>query len=1132
MDRPTDAGARPTAQVIVWAGVALALGLALMATALLVRPMRLAPLGERLAAVQQLRDDLALGALHRAWGAPGDAVWNAPQGEALMHGALQRLEQLLARSDAPATPTRPGAEAPTPGPSTAAGTVAGDASGAAGHALQGRLHAALDAAAALERDLAAQHRTVDSRLTLVLQTGTVLTLLGGGALVALMRRGAPGRRPTPATPPAGDARYRLLTESLPLIVWSCDAEGRCDYVNSRWADLTGEPESAARGEGWLARIHPDDRHHFEALWAHSRAEGRDLRAEIRLRDRLGKHRWFDTRATASRDAEGRVQRWLGTQLDITPLRQMRDEAASASAMVSATLESTDNGILACDARGRIMIWNRRLLATPGVPEAVLHEGREDRVIEQLAARCADPTPLHALVDATRSAPHSPQIALLSLDDERWVELSCEPLRRGDAVLGRVYGFRDVTARQHELRDSAQRAADLDVLVEARTRALQQAVADRSASERFTRDITDNLPVMVGYWTDELRLGFANRAYQTWFGRDGADLVGRPVDAVLAPAALHEVLPAMQAALAGQAQQIERVRTLPDGRTMHVWVQYLPDLRDGRIQGFFVLATDITEFKQIQHQLHELNRELAGARDAAEAANLAKSEFLANMSHEIRTPMNVVLGLARALQREPLAARQQERIGKIVEAARHLLVIVNDVLDLSKIDAGHLVLEHTDFGLAELLDQVRSLVADDAAAKGLALRVDTGGLPRWLRGDPTRLRQALLNYAGNAVKFTERGHVDLRAELAGRDGDALLVRFEVRDTGVGVAPEELSRLFSAFEQADASTTRRYGGTGLGLTIARRLAVTMGGQAGADSRPGVGSCFWFTARLELGHEPAPADDSGPEADDRAEWTLRTRHAGERVLLVEDHPVNLEIAVELLREVGLEVDTATDGAQAVALVARVGTVPESASGGSAPPRRYGLVLMDLQMPGMDGLTAVREIRALPQGRELPVLAMTANVFADVREACVRAGMNDFVGKPVEPRLLYAALARWLPRPHPADLAAPMAGPGAAAAPARAAPPQGDRLRRLRAAFAQHHRADIDELRSGGGRQPLVERLHALRGAAATIGADELAEAAGAMEQALRSGASVEDLADDRQRLADRLESLVKGLAKVPVG
>jgi CheY-like chemotaxis protein len=364
-----------------------------------------------------------------------------------------------------------------------------------------------------------------------------------------------------------------------------------------------------------------------------------------------------------------------------------------------------------------------------------------------------------------------------------------------------------------------------------------------------------------------------------------------------------------------------------------------------------------------------------------------------MSHEIRTPLNGILGMAHLVRRGGLTAEQQKYMDTLQASSEHLLYIINSILELSKIEAGKFAFEENEVSIDGMLGNIISMLQDKAQAKHLQISTEVGSLPPHLCGDPTRLQQALLNYAGNAIKFTEQGHIALRVKCIEENNESALLRFEVEDTGIGISRDIMPKLFSAFEQADSSTTRKYGGTGLGLSITRKLAQLMGGDAGVESTPGVGSIFWFTARLKLNQ--VDVRSGKPMASTSTEIMLNGHYQGRRILLVEDEPVNREVARVILDVVGMTVDDAEDGAEAVKLVGK---------------NAYDVILMDMQMPNMDGLEATRQIRKLPNGAQVPILAVTANAFVEDRVRCLEAGMDDFLAKPVDPEKLYSTLLKFL--------------------------------------------------------------------------------------------------------------------------
>ncbi|WP_085315395.1 response regulator [Derxia lacustris] len=568
---------------------------------------------------------------------------------------------------------------------------------------------------------------------------------------------------------------------------------------------------------------------------------------------------------------------------------------------------------------------------------------------------------------------------------------------------------------------------------------------------------------------------------------------------------------------------------------HVECRVTPLRIAAGLHGRVISYRDVTELRRAANQLARLNVSLEArvaerthalelATRAADAASRAKSEFLSNMSHEIRTPLNGVIGMAHLARKAEPGPRQLHYLDNLGRAGRLLLGIVDDILDFSKIEAGRFELDCADFSLATVLDNLALQTEQAARNKGLALRIaHDPTLPARLRGDAQRLGQMLLNYVGNAIKFTRAGAIQVRVTQLHRAGPGVLLRFEVEDSGIGLTREQIDQLFQSFHQADASTTREFGGTGLGLAITRQLARLMGGEVGVQSAPGAGSRFWFTAQFEPAGSAAAASVAPTAPPD-----LR----GRRLLVVEDNDLNRELAADLLEDLGASVIVAIDGHEALALLGA---------------ETVDCVLMDLQMPGMDGLQTTARIRAMPRHARLPVLALTGNACASDRARCLAAGMDDFLTKPVEPAALYAALGRLLARPPVAATTAPAATPAdaGAAMPASIAAPApvlacspGDpevidlsilarsvagnpqKLRRYASLFAESIApalAELDAALSAGNLAALAALGHRLKTSAAMVGALGLARLCATLEALGRGGTL-----DEARALGARMTAL----------
>ncbi|MES2105093.1 MAG: PAS domain S-box protein [Pseudomonadota bacterium] len=924
-----------------------------------------------------------------------------------------------------------------------------------------------------------------------------------------------------------------------------------------------------------------------------------------------------------------------------------------SALQKAILFSAGSAIIASDRNGAVTVFNPAAEAMLGYTAAemlgrqswmLLHDSAEVMtravVLAAELGEAVEPGLQALVVRARMGKPDTSEWTLISKDGRRIPTLMTISALRSEAdeIIGYLGIATDLTERRrNEL-------------------ALEK-------SERFLRTLTDNLPGMVGYWGADLRCSFANYGYEAWFGKSTHEMLGIHVRDMMGEDIYRQSEPHLHAVLNGEIQQYERVHVMPNGTIAYAQVNYIPDMDNGEVRGFYVLISDITELKHAQLNLEQTNKMLQARTREAEAASRAKSDFVANMSHEIRTPLNAVLGMAYLLDSTGLTADQRKYLEMIKVSGRTLLSILNDILDFSKVEAGRMELSLTEFQLSDVLNAVATIMTVNAGEKDLELAIAVEpGVPRVLVGDALRLQQVLINLTGNALKFTERGEVAVLVKLVQlqsiKNKPVATLSFTVRDTGIGMSKEQQGRLFASFTQADSSFTRRFGGTGLGLTISKRLAELMGGSIAVNSEAGKGSEFVVTLPLQCAANQEDStrsrgaignlrflvvDDnntsrdylgktiqgwnwevdtvsSGAQAVSRfreeqavgapydvvlVDWqmpgmdgleTIRAireacavggqadkvnsgkpavpvgivmassfgrgklvhsdaaqlvdailskpltgsslfdalhgifvglgasvnalqearsasmvqRIDGACLLLVEDNPLNQIVARGMLEQAGASVDVVDNGQQALEKL-------------SANAGRYHLVLMDIQMPVMDGLTATRCLRE-DLKLNLPVLAMTAGVMASERELCTAAGMNDFIGKPIDVDELLVKIIRHLPElpKTPAfsragatmkpfktfaaatgnEISAPVFDPGHLMAITRGKPQHTATMLGLVRKLVENGTTPVIEARQAwqqGRPVDAARMLHTLRGMMGTLGAKRFANAALALEKNL---------------------------------
>ncbi len=854
---------------------------------------------------------------------------------------------------------------------------------------------------------------------------------------------------------------------------------------------------------WIEHVHPDDRQRVsQEIAGYLSSDGRQpqlITSQYRLRCKDGSWLWVLSRGMViERDRHGRPLRATGTLNDIS------QHTAAEEMRMRAILDATPTAMLAADKSGRVRYANPACCRSFNVDDGAL----SGRSLEQLIP---DAMRNNGRTRELFSRPHLPGRMLTAQrgDGSRFpamVHISPVALAGQDMA---VMSLRDMTQRQ--------RAEEALQASSERYRLIVQTAAEgiwMTGADDKTCFVNPTMARMLDYQVEQM-LGSAMADFMDDDGR----------------ALLREH---MQRRPSGQAEQADVRLFRRDGSALWCLLSStLVNSDDGSYAGMLAMITDITARRQAENALRELNEhleervamrtgELELARLQAEEASQTKGQFLANMSHEIRTPMNGVIGMAYLALKTDLDPRQRDYLEKIRFAGEHLLGIIDDILDISKIEAGKLEIEQVDFALDHVIQTLTTVVAPKAASRELELLFDLEpSLPPVLRGDPLRLCQVLINYTNNAIKFSEKGHIDIRVRQVVGDAGSCLLRFEVSDHGIGIPEQEMDKLFQSFQQADTSTTREYGGTGLGLSICKQLAQLMGGEVGVHSQPGHGSTFWFTARLGISTSRVPTIIS--QVSDAAAELLASaqtaavmgalKHA--RILLVEDNTFNQQIALEMLEEVGSTVCLAANGMEALELLRQTA---------------FDCVLMDVQMPLMDGLEATRRIRSDPRLADMRVLAMTATATSEDRVRCLDAGMDDFISKPIQPALMYQTIANWLPEREAAPPAPQQKGPPAFKTTLGGNPEVIDlsvlaklldyhphKIRKFAFKFVQSTQeglAAMDTALARGDIQAMRELGHRIKSAACTVGALGMGELCGQME--LLAPGQPGDSGDEKARAA----------------
>ncbi|MGB9031186.1 MAG: PAS domain S-box protein [Acidobacteriaceae bacterium] len=862
-----------------------------------------------------------------------------------------------------------------------------------------------------------------------------------------------------------EERFRTMADGTPSILWVTGVAGEVQFVNRAYKEFFATTSEQVRSGGWQALVHADDQPVYVAAFEQAVRDHLPFNGEARVRRADGEWRLLGSRAQPRLSPGGEFLGHVGLSADITDRRRAELALEESEERFRIMADSSPIGIWVTDAQGANRFVNRTYLEFCGVTAKEIEQFGWKRVIHPEDA----PTFFDTFERALRD--HVPFLAVRRsrrADGEwRWIESQAVPRFSPDGeFLGLTGTSKDITDRK-------------------------QAEQALKASEEKFRQLAENIHEVFWMMNAEgTQVLYVGPAYEPIWGRTCASLYSSPMDWMEAihPDDREHAHTTFLRQLQGETIDSEYRILTPDGQEKWIRDRAFP-VRDpnGDLIRVAGIAEEITERKRYES-------DLIRAREEADAANRAKSRFLANMSHEIRTPMNGVIGMNQLLLQTKLTPDQRHYVEVAQDSGRTLLALIDDILDLSKIESGKIVLEKASFDLSHTVEDVIRLLSIQASAKGLCIEARISPrIPRILRGDAHRLRQVLTNLSANAIKFTDHGAVTLDARLESLSDGHATVRFAVTDTGIGIAQEQIPALFSPFFQADASPTRRYGGTGLGLAISKQLVERMGGAIGVDSRTGQGSTFWFTAAFEKAVSRRPS----LPAERRAEGVAATEPIplgnGEKILVAEDNFTNREVILAQLKKLGYTAHAVSNGAEALEALHQ---------------EPCDLVLMDCAMPVMDGYEATHRIRESTLA-QIPIIALTASAMAPDRERCLAEGMDDYLAKPVELPRLAQTLARWVALAGSGRTApTPQETPSPQAAPVFDAP---SLLRRLMGdrelagvvlkAFLEDAPHQLEQLRAGLAAEdaPVVRlHAHAMKGAAANVGGESLRQAAYAIEKA----------------------------------